>query len=81
MPSLQIRDLPDDLYQRLCLRAQRAHRSLAQQALNDLCSATGRGSAEARRALLERIATDAANGPQTPAITPPEQLIRDDRER
>lgn len=84
MPTLQIRDLPDDLYQRLSLRAQRAHRSLAQQALSDLRSAMGHGNATERRALLARIAADAAsaaNGPGTPALAPPERLIREDRER
>ena len=30
MPSLQIRDLPDDVYQALAFRAQQEHRSLAQ---------------------------------------------------
>jgi plasmid stability protein len=84
MPTLQIRDLPDDIYQRLSLRAQRAHRSLAQQALSDLLSAMGQGNATGRRALLTRIVADAAhatNGPETPALTPPERLIREDRER
>jgi len=33
MPSLRIRELPDDIYQLLSLRAQQEHRSLAQQAL------------------------------------------------
>ena len=36
MPSLQIRDLPDDVYQALALRAEREHRSLAQQAIVEL---------------------------------------------
>ena len=36
MPSLQIRDLPDDVYQSLAFRAEREHRSLAQQAVVEL---------------------------------------------
>jgi plasmid stability protein len=36
MPSLQIRDLPDDLYQALSFRARQQHRSLAQQAVVEL---------------------------------------------
>jgi DNA-binding transcriptional LysR family regulator len=36
MPSLQIRNVPDDVYQALAFRAERAQRSLAQQALVEL---------------------------------------------
>jgi plasmid stability protein len=81
MPSLQIRELPDDLYQRLALRARRAHRNLSQQALDDLANVLGRGSAVKRRALLERIAVEAGHAPNDPAITSPEILIREDRGR
>jgi plasmid stability protein len=36
MPSLQIRDLPDDVYQAFAFHAQQEHRSLAQQAVAEL---------------------------------------------
>lgn len=36
MPSLQIRNLPGDVYEALRLRAAREHRSLAQQAIVEL---------------------------------------------
>jgi plasmid stability protein len=36
MPSLQIRDLPDDVYQALAFCAQQEHRSLALQAVAEL---------------------------------------------
>jgi plasmid stability protein len=36
MPSLQIRDLPDDVYHALAFRAQQEHRRLAQQAVAEL---------------------------------------------
>ena len=36
MPSLQIRDLPEDVYRALAERAEREGRSLAQQALHEL---------------------------------------------
>jgi hypothetical protein len=55
MPAEAMRDLPDDLYQRLAVRA--------------------------RRELLKRIAVEAERASDVPAITPPETLIREDRER
>jgi len=36
MPSLQIRDLPEDVYEALSFRAESEHRSLAQQAIVEL---------------------------------------------
>ena len=46
MASLQIRDMPEDLYDSLKLRAEKDHRSLAQQAiilLSEALTAKGRG--------------------------------------
>jgi plasmid stability protein len=81
MPSLQIRNLPDDLYQALSFRAERAHRSLAQQAIIELREATGTAASGRRRQILERIKLNLeTQGIQTP-IVPPEQLLREDRER
>jgi len=78
MPSLQIRQLPDDLYQRLALRAEREHRSLAQQALVDLRNALEAESGARRRDLLGRIRREAGKAQK---IAAPEDLIREDRER
>lgn len=80
MPSLQIRNLPDDVYQALAFRAERAQRSLAQQALVDLRAAAADQAPSGRRRILEAIKRSL---PSTPtAIAPwPEDLIRDDRER
>ena len=36
MPTLQIRQLPEDIYHTLAFRAEKAHRSLAQQAVIEL---------------------------------------------
>lgn len=81
MPSLQIRNLPDDLYQTLAFRAEQAHRSLAQQALIELRSATGNAIIRPRERILEAISQDIADlGTQIPP-SPPEKLIREDRER
>ncbi|TAK71630.1 MAG: hypothetical protein EPO19_04115 [Betaproteobacteria bacterium] len=81
MPSLQIRNLPDDLYQTLSFRAEQAHRSLAQQALIELRKASGSENAGRRERILDAISLEiASHGTQTPR-TPPEKLIREDRER
>ncbi len=81
MPSLQIRNLPDDLYQTLSFRAEQAHRSLAQQALIELRNVTGSAIIRPRARILETISQDIAElGARTPSA-PPEKLIREDRKR
>lgn len=81
MPSLQIRNLPDDVYQALALRAERAHRSLTQQALVELRKAMEGGRARRRTQILEEIRSSIDQyGTITPAFTP-EDAIREDRER
>lgn len=80
MHSLQIRSLPDHVYQALALRAERAHRSLAQQALVELAGDVEGTAGHRRRTVLERIKLGVS--PDAGALAPsPEQLIRDDRER
>jgi len=80
MPTLQIRNLPDDIYQALAVRAERAQRSLAQQALVELRAATATQTRSRRRDVLEAIKHSMQC--EREAITPlPEELIRDDRER
>lgn len=82
MPSLQIRSLPDDLYQALSYRAERAHRSLAQQALIELRQAVeADAGGSRRRAALARIRANLALKMAPTDLPPPEQLIREDRER
>ena len=54
MPSLQIRNLPDDVYQYLAFRAERAHRSLAQQAIIELRKTSiEEGGMRRKRVLME----------------------------
>jgi len=82
MPSLQIRSLPDDLYQALSYRAERAHRSLAQQALIELRQVVELDAGGSRRrAALARIRADLSRGIVPSDLPPPERLIREDRER
>ncbi|AGA31752.1 hypothetical protein TVNIR_0037 [Thioalkalivibrio nitratireducens DSM 14787] len=79
MPTLQIRNLPDDVYQALAFRAERAQRSLAQQALVELRGKTAEQSQTRQRVLTEikRNLTEMV----TPAEPSPEALIREDRGR
>ena len=81
MPSLQIRNLPDDLYQTLSFRAEQAHRSLAQQALIELRRATGSAITSQRKRILETISQDIVDRGTRAATAPPEKLIREDRGR
>lgn len=78
MPSLQIRDVPADVYEALAYRAERAGRSLAQQALIELREMAG-GSASRRQAALDAAA--ARQAPRARRLPVPEQLVRRDRER
>lgn len=79
MPSLQIRDLPADVYEALLYRAERAGRSLAKQALVELREAVTRGRPERRAELLARIAQRPR--PADPGLPTPEELVRRDRAR
>ena len=81
MSSLQIRNLPDDLYQTLTFRAEQAHRSLTQQALIELRRATGSANAGQRERILETISQDIAGMGTRTLHAPPERLLRDDRDR
>jgi plasmid stability protein len=90
MPSLQIRDLPQDLYQHLALRAEREHRSLAQQALADLQQACRSNTPAHRRQVVAAIRADLADAAETAedarernahTVATPEHLVRADRDR
>lgn len=80
MPSLQIRDLPDDVYQALAFRAERDHRSLAQQAIVELRRMPSLLAAERRREVLAQLRERAATRADRLAPSP-EALVRQDRER
>ena len=79
MPSLQIRDMPDDVYQALASRAGRARRSLAQQAVVELREAMG--IAGGRQRILGRIRERLAEGGARDLRSEPEALVRADRDR
>ena len=82
MPSLQVRELPEHIYQSLCQEAEAAHRSLAQQAVAVLAKGLNLELEPRmrRKALLttirEGVAHYDASGLPDPAL-----LLREDRDR
>jgi hypothetical protein len=78
MPTFQIREMPEDLYQRIAANARREHRSLAQQAVIELRRAQGGADGSARRAMVAHLRAEDRRLPATAA--PPEDLIREDRD-
>ena len=80
MPSLQIRDLPEDIYTKLCLIAKAENRSLAQQTIVLLRESLGlRGHARLRRNIfLENLEKDRFSDIADLDVV---QMIREDRER
>ena len=81
MPSLQIRNLPDDIYQYLAFRAERAHRSLAQQAIIELRKTSGEELGMRRRQVLTEIKHCIEQPDRQSLFAQPENLIRNDRGR
>lgn len=81
MPSLQIRDLPDHLYEILAEKARRNRRSLAQQATIEL---EKMAEAEVRIRRLEAVSELRkalhTNGCRETSIDPAE-AVREDRDR
>jgi plasmid stability protein len=82
MPSIQIRDLPEQIYSKIKNNAQKDHRSLSQQAIVTLKKGLGidENHKERRRILVDqimsrRVAFDIAK------LENPVNLIREDRDR
>lgn len=83
MASLQVRDLPEDLYEALAWRAEREGRSLAQQAVFELRQNSTALAQSRRFEQLARFRAEIAGAVAEPfhlAITP-EQMVREDRDR
>lgn len=82
MPSLQVRELPENIYLQLCREAEVQHRSIAQQAVASLA----RGlqielDPRSRRiALLAQINADPITLKAALPVNPA-NLIREDRDR
>lgn len=78
MPTLQIRDLPDDVYQGIAAAARSEQRSLSQQAVVELRRALGLGSEDRRAATVQRLR---ASGRRLPdSVSGPELLQREERD-
>jgi plasmid stability protein len=82
MPSLQIRELPEHIYQALCRRAREEHRSITKQAV----SALARGldvdlEASSRRVRLLQAIKEENSAQPTGPLPAPARLIREDRDR
>ena len=82
MPSIQVRDLPEQIYNKIKNNAQKDHRSLSQQAIVTLKKGLGidENHKERRRILVDqimsrRVAFDVAK------LENPVNLIREDRDR
>jgi len=80
MPSLQIRDMPVDVYEALAFRAEVEHRSLAQQAIVELRRIPELVGRERRLKALKAIRQRMENAPTKWSLDPAD-LIRADRER
>jgi plasmid stability protein len=79
MPSLQIRDIPEDVYEALANRAQTQQRTLEEQAIADLAQLSG---VDARRRRHEAIEELRRMKPLLPPDAPdPVDLIREDRDQ
>ena len=79
MASLQIRDLPDDVYRALAERAEREGRSLAQQALHELRKMPEL-LARARRRTAVGVLRERRPDPSLQGAPDPVALIREDRD-
>jgi len=79
VPTLQIRELPDDVYEAVVAAARSEQRSLSQQAVVELRRALGLAGEDRRLAMLNRLRESGRRLPES-AIGP-EDLLRQDRDR
>jgi len=82
MPTLQVRDLPEDIYRRLVEQAKKEHRSIARQATVELAKALNRDETniERRKLLLKNLKYRRKSW-NAPRGVDPVQLVREDRDR
>jgi len=80
MPTIQVRNLPEDIYIQLNYLAEKEHRSLAQETVVLLKEGmdTKLGNKERRKRLLEKIKTLDIDGSNT---TDPVSFMREGRDR
>ena len=82
MATLQVRDLPDQIYEKLKKEAKKKHRSLAQQAIITLAKGLEApyNSKEKRLILIESLQAGNQNIKKY-KLSDPVKLLREDRER
>jgi antitoxin FitA len=80
MPSLQIRDMPEDIYEALAERARVQRRSLAQQAVADLARIPEVEARRTREAVIQKIRALPRVLPKKGSLDPA-KLVREDRDR
>lgn len=83
MPSLQVRDLPDYIYQKIVQLADAERRSITQQTIILLEKALEieKQNKERRNVLFNAILTETNKNKKTQNALDPVPLIREDRER
>jgi hypothetical protein len=81
MVSLQIRDMPPDVYEALAARAKAENRSMAQQAIVELRRLPELAARETRKQVLAKLRERRRESGLRELSIPAEQLIREDRER
>ncbi len=83
MPSLQVRDLPEHIYQKIVQLANAKRRSITQQTtvLLEKALEIEKPNKERRKALFNDILEQTNKNYQTQDILDPVPLIREDRER
>ena len=83
MSSLQVRELPENIYSLLKRRAEAERRSIAQEAIALLAKGLDTSiSPKVRRTkLLQKIAEESGLSGETVSKLDPVELIREDRER
>jgi len=82
MPSIQVRDLPEQIYSKIKNNAQKDHRSLSQQAIVTLKKGLGidENHKERRRILVDQIMSRRVDF-DIAKLENPVNLIREDRDR
>lgn len=82
MPSIQVRDLPEQIYRKLQINAKKDHRSLSQQAIVTLKKGLDidENSKERRRILVDQILSRRVLI-DIDKLDDPANLIREDRDR
>jgi antitoxin FitA len=81
MPSLQIRDVPPDVYEALAARAKAENRSMAQQAIVELRRMPEFVARDTRKQVLTRLRERRQKNGERELSISAAKLIREDRDR